>query len=233
MTGGGKGIGRAIADALANKGARVTVLSRTATKLGLPYFSLDADVSSEQSVARAFDAARKANGPIAILVNNSGVAESAPLHRTSGEMWERMIGANLTGAFFCTRAALADMMAAEYGRIVNIASTAGLHGAPYLAAYTASKHGLIGLTRALAAELKGSGITVNALCPGYTDSPMLELAIGNITAKTGKSEEEARKQLAQMNPGGRIATANEVADAVVELCESDRSGEELVLPGAQ
>jgi len=148
-------------------------------------------------------------------------------------MWERMIGANLTGAFFCTRAALADMMAAEYGRIVNIASTAGLHGAPYLAAYTASKHGLIGLTRALAAELKGSGITVNALCPGYTDSPMLELAIGNITAKTGKSEEEARKQLAQMNPGGRIATANEVADAVVELCESDRSGEELVLPGAQ
>jgi NAD(P)-dependent dehydrogenase (short-subunit alcohol dehydrogenase family) len=232
VTGGGKGIGRAIADALVKKGALVTVVSRSASTLELPYFSVDVDVSNDRAVTEAFDRVRQANGPITILVNNSGIAESAPLHRTTSELWNRTIATNLTGTFLCTKAALPDMLTAKYGRIINVASIAGLYGAPYLAAYTASKHGVIGFTRALAAELKNLGVTVNAVCPGYTESNMMERAIANIVSKTGKNKEEARAHLAQMNPGGRAVTAEEVACAVIELFESDRNAEEVVLPRA-
>ena len=230
VTGGAKGIGRAIADALAGRGAKVSVMSRTASRHALPYLAIDVDVTDEEAIEAAFGSARDRNGAIAILVNNSGVAEAAPLSRTSTQMWERMIATNLTGTFLCTRAALSDMVAADFGRIVNIASLAGLHGAPYVSAYTASKHGVLGLTRAMAAELADSGITVNAVCPGYTQSQMLERAVSNVAEKTGKSTSEARAQLAALNPGGRIVEPSEVAAAVIEVCESDANGHEIVLP---
>jgi NAD(P)-dependent dehydrogenase (short-subunit alcohol dehydrogenase family) len=145
-------------------------------------------------------------------------------------MWERIVGINLTGTFLCTRAVIDEMLSAKWGRIVNVASIAGLYGAPYISAYAASKHGVIGLTRALTAELDGTGVTVNAICPGYTDTGMMDQAIENIVRRTGMSAKEARAQLAQTNPGGRIVAVDEVAQAALSLSESDENGREIVLP---
>ena len=230
VTGGAKGIGRAIADALARRGAKVSVMSRTATEYSSAYASVDVDVTDEDAVSEAFTSLRERHGPVLILVNNSGLAESAPVLRTSLQLWKRTIATNLTATFLCSQIALADMLAANFGRIVNIASVAGLSGAPYIVAYAASKHGVIGLTRAMAVELQDSGVTVNAVCPGYTESEMLERAINNVAAKTGKTTAEARGQLASMNPGGRMVEPHEVAAAVIEVCESDANGQEIVLP---
>ncbi|MBV9264482.1 MAG: SDR family NAD(P)-dependent oxidoreductase, partial [Candidatus Eremiobacteraeota bacterium] len=222
VTGGSRGIGRAIAAALAERGARISVISRSAPVVtpSVPGYVAQADVSIEEQVRRAFDECRRVNGPVDILVNNAGVAESSPLVRTTLETWNRTIGTNLTGTFLCTREALADMLAARWGRIVNVASTAGLSGAAYISAYCASKHGVVGLTRALAAELRAGEVTVNAICPGYVEGELFERTIANVTAKTGREPREVRAALSAMNPQGRVATVEEVAAAVEALIDS-------------
>ena len=227
ITGAAQGIGAAIAEKLAHQGAVLTLAGRrqpvletlaqrlqTVTRCAV----VTMDVSDDYAVAQGFAQARAALGPIAMLVNNAGQAESAPFGKTSPELWQRMLDVNLTGTFLCTQAALPDMLAARAGRIVNIASTAGQRGYAYVAAYVAAKHGVIGLTRALALEMAQKGITVNAVCPGYTETEILRQSIANVMAKTGRSEAEARAEFAQSNPQRRMVQPQEVADAVQWLC---------------
>lgn len=225
VTGAARGIGAAIVRALAGQGAAVTLLGRDRAALErlagtLPgaHGIVSADVADARQVQSAFEQARAERGPIAILVNNAGQAGSAPFAKTSQELWQRMLAVNLTGAFLCSQAALPDMQAAGRGRIVNIASTAGLRGYAYVSAYVAAKHGVIGLTRALALEVAKQGITVNAVCPGYTDTELLHASVATVVAKTGRSEEDARAEFAKTNPQGRIVRPEEVADAVSWLC---------------
>lgn len=233
VTGGARGIGLGIVELLGRCGARVSVVSRSgraASPAGGVFYT-DADVTAEAQVAAAFDACRRRHGAIGILINNAGIAESAPVTRTSLDLWNRTLATNLTGTFLCARAVLPEMTAAGWGRIVNVASTAGLAGAAYVAAYTASKHGVVGFTRALAAELQGTGVTANALCPGYTQTAMLARALGNVVHHTGADEQTARERLARTNPEGRIATVDEVARAVLELLDGSCNGIALIVPG--
>lgn len=223
ITGGGTGIGLAAARALAARGATLTLGARNfarvedaASQLGA--FPVSVDVAQETSVAAAFKAARAKNGPMHILVNNAGITPSAPLHNTDLAMWNEVIAINLTGAFLCTRAALADMYAAGWGRIVNVASIAGLKGGMYISAYCASKHGMIGMTRALAHEAAKRGVTVNAICPGYVETDIVDRAAETIAGKTKLNKEEARAMLYAGNPQGRLITAEEVASAISWLC---------------
>ena len=175
-------------------------------------------MTDEVAVGRAFAQAVEQTGAVHILVNNAGAAVSAPLARTTLEQFHAMIEVNLTGAFLCCRAVLPAMLAAGTGRIVNIASTAGLTGGAYISAYCAAKHGVVGLTRAVAIETAKMGITANALCPGFTETPMLQASIANIVAKTGKTEQAARAALAASNPQGRFIQPEEVAQATLWLC---------------
>jgi len=224
ITGGGTGIGAAIARALGREGARLTLVGRRRDKLeevgAEPFDALvaPADVTDPAEVEAAFALARDAQGPITILVNNAGAAESAPFAKVSDEAWRRTMAVNLDALFHCCRAALPDLLAAEAGRIVTIASTAGLEGYAYSAPYVAAKHGAVGLTRALAAELARTKVTVNAICPGFTETDMVAAAVAGIAGKTGRSEEEARSELARFNPQGRLITPEEVAEAVLFLC---------------
>lgn len=232
VTGGGRGIGAAIAGALASHGAAVTVTGRDASRLAAAAAALGAtaacgwelaDVRDEASLVNAFARAALRRGPIAILVNNAGVARSAPFARTAGALWQELLDVNLTGVFRACRSALPGMVEAGFGRIVNIASTAGLVGYPYVSAYCAAKHGVIGLTRALALETARTGVTVNAVCPGYTDTDMVAEAVSGIVAKTGRTTHEARAALVARNPQQQLVKPEEVANAVAWLC----------LPGAE
>jgi NAD(P)-dependent dehydrogenase (short-subunit alcohol dehydrogenase family) len=169
-------------------------------------------------VHAAFAEARAAHGPVSVLVNNAGQAESAPFGKTSLALWNRLIAVNLTGTFLCTQQALPDMLTARHGRVVNIASTAGQRGYAYVSAYVAAKHGVVGLTRALALEVAKKGITVNAVCPGYTETEILTASIAKVVASTGRSEAQARAEFEKSNPQGRIVQPIEVAAAVLWLC---------------
>jgi len=224
ITGGGSGIGLAAARALAPTGARFTLVGRDAGRVQSAAeafedaHGLACNVADEASVAAAFAAARERYGAIDILINNAGVTPSAPLHSMDLGMWNEVLAINLTGAFLCARAALADMYANKWGRIVNIASIAGLKGGAYISAYCASKHGLIGMTRALAIEAAKRGVTVNAICPGYVDTDIVIRAAATIASKTKLSEGDARAMLYAGNPQGRLITADEVASAIAWLC---------------
>jgi NAD(P)-dependent dehydrogenase (short-subunit alcohol dehydrogenase family) len=227
VTGGGRGIGRAIAAHLASLGASLTLLGRDRARLYETVQALggatlcDAqtcDVRDSQSVAQAFEAIARAGHRIGVLVNNAGRAASARLGATDDALWDKLIDVNLGGVYRCTRAALPALLDAPAGRIVNIASTAGLTGYPYVTAYCAAKHGVIGFTRALALELAGTRVTVNAVCPGYTDTDLTRDAVANIVARTGKTESDARAALTSRNPQRRLIRPDEVAQVVGWLC---------------
>ena len=225
VTGGGQGIGAAITRLLVAQGANVTVLGRKLETVqtlaaGQPQqmHAVTADVSDAEQVQAAFASARQRFGPIAILVNNAGQASSAPFLKTDAALWNQMLAVNLTGTMLCTQAAVPDMLAAKWGRVVNIASTAGLAGYAYVAAYCAAKHGVVGLTRALALEFAKKGLTVNAVCPGYTETDIVRDSIANVVAKTGRTEVQARAEFTAGNPQGRLVQADEVADTVAWLC---------------
>jgi NAD(P)-dependent dehydrogenase (short-subunit alcohol dehydrogenase family) len=225
VTGAGRGIGAAIAEELARLGASVSLTGRHIDQLErqrgrMPgnHATYAMDVTDEASVRDVVERAAGLRGPVQILVNNAGAVASAPFLAGGIELWHRMLDVNVLGAVRCTRAVLTGMRELESGRIVNIASTAGLTGYAYVSAYTAAKHALVGLTRSLALELAKSGITVNAVCPGYTETDLLEESIDNIVRVTGRSEEEARAALVKANPLGRFIQPNEVAGSVAWLC---------------
>jgi len=201
----------------------VSRIGRRPEKLGPNGFA--ADVTDRALVEAAFAAARAKNGPISILVNNAGAAHGAPFAKVSESLWREMLAVNLDGMFHCCQAALADLLAAKAGRIVTVASMAGLHGFAYASPYIAAKHGAVGLTRALAAEYAKTSLCVNAVCPGFVDTDMTLGSVANIQAKTGRSEAEARDELARLNPRGRLIAPAEVAEAALALILSDRNGE--------
>ena len=231
VTGASRGIGAAIARGLAHAGAHLTLIGRSRDSLENIAAELRAltrvhteavDITNNAAVHTAMQAAEQALGPIHILVNNAGQACSQPFDKTDLAMWQSMITTNLTGTYSCTHAALPSMLRAASsgtpGRIIHVASTAGLQGYAYVSAYTAAKHGVIGLTRSLALELARKNITVNAICPGYTETDIVQSAIENIVAKTGKTPTQAREALADRNPQKQLVQPEEIAQAVLWLC---------------
>jgi NAD(P)-dependent dehydrogenase (short-subunit alcohol dehydrogenase family) len=234
ITGGGRGIGEAVARALAGAGARVVVAARSAGQVesvardlvgaGLPARAVACDVTDPEAVGRLVAETESHFGSAEILINNAGVSSSAPLKSLELEEWNRMLAVNATGTYLVTRAFLPGMLAAGWGRIVNVASVSGRAGAPYVSAYAASKHAVVGFTRSVAAEVAARGITVNALCPGYVETPMTDESVERIVAKTGLSATDARERIVAMNPQGRLIEPDEVAFLAVALCDPRARG---------
>lgn len=245
VTGASRGIGYVIAQRLLEQGVRVTLLGRGAQSLQQAADSLaqfgevgfaSADITAQADVRKAFAQAVERFGVIDILVNNAGQAVSERFDRLDEVAWDKMIAVNLTGTFHCIQAALPGMLAQNWGRIVNVASTAGLVGYAYVSAYCAAKHGVIGLTRSLALETAKKGVTVNAVCPGYTETDLVQEALDNIMKKTGMTNDQAKSKLAEGNPQGRLVQPAEVADAVVWLCQPGASavnGQSIPVDGGE
>lgn len=225
VTGGGQGIGEAAVRALRALGMNVTLLGRRLPVLQAVVdtdpahlHAVAADVADPAQVAEALASARERFGPVQVLVNNAGQALSAPFHKMDMALWRQMLDVNLTGTMVCTQAVLPDMLAAGWGRVVNVASTAGQVGYAYVSAYCAAKHGVVGLTRSLALELAAKGITVNAVCPGYTETDIVRESIERVVAKTGRTHEQALAEFVKSNPQGRLVQPEQVADAIAWLC---------------
>ncbi len=247
VTGGGRGIGAAIATSLASRGAAVSLIGRTETTLSSTAARLAeaygvrtgfavADIGIEASVVAAMERIEAALGAPAIVVNNAGIALSSPFLKSDADLWRRVLDVDLMGAVYAVRAALPKMQSAGWGRVINIASTAGLTGMPYVTAYCAAKHALIGFTRALAMETAKKGVTVNAVCPGYTDTDIVGDALANITAKTGRSRDDALTSLVSHNPQGRLIQPEEVGETVAWLCSDAAvsvTGQSIVLAGGE
>ncbi len=246
VTGGGRGIGRAVARALAEEGAAVVVSARSTKEIeavaaelvanGHTAHAVTCDVADEASVKTLAEAAAKLLGTVDVLVNNAGIALSNPVKRLPLEEWNRIIGINATGTFLCTRAFIQGMIDRGWGRVVNVASVAGLRGGRYIAAYSASKHAQIGFTRALAAEVADQGVTVNAICPGYVDTPMTEYSVSRMVEKAGISEEEALEHILALSPQHRLIRPEEIAHVAVMLCGKNGegiSGQAIAIDGGQ
>ena len=239
VTGGGSGIGAAIARSLVDAGASVTIIGRNAEKLTGAAKSIGAkqqvaDVTDRKQVAAAFAAAVAENGMVDILVNNAGAAEAVPFSKMQDELWDKMIAVNLTGVYNCTRAVTESMLAAGAGRIINVASTAALTGYAYVTAYSAAKHGVLGLTRSLALEFARKGITVNAVCPGYTNTELIDSALEKIVSSTGRTLEQALADIVKSNPQGRLVEPEEVAETVIWLCQQESiTGQAISIDGGE
>lgn len=245
ITGGSKGIGAACAAHLAHMGAAVSLIARNQAELdakarelsaeyGVKVATATADISEPNDIEAAFTAITDELGAPQILINNAGIGQSAPFHRMTIDFWKLTMDLNVTGAMLCTQQVYPAMREAGYGRIINMASTVGLRGYAYITAYSASKHALVGMTRSLALEAATKGVTVNAVCPGYTDTDLVAEAVDNITEKTGRSTEEARAELAATSPIGRLITPDEVAETVAWLAlpsSSAITGQSIVVSG--
>jgi NAD(P)-dependent dehydrogenase (short-subunit alcohol dehydrogenase family) len=239
ITGGGTGIGAAAATHLHAAGAKISLLGRRLEPLQetakrISGYAVPCDVTQPDQIAKAFDEARTINGPIDLLIVNAGIAESAPFHKMTRESWDRIISVNLTAAFDCAQAALPDLLASENGRVVFVASVASLRGVPYAAHYAASKHGLLGLMRSMAAEYAKSAMTVNAVCPGYVDTPMTDQSVARVSQITGRSEGDARSAITNMNASGRLVDPDAIGTMILTLClpqSRDINGAAITIDG--
>ena len=223
ITGGGTGIGASTAAHLHAAGAKLSLLGRRIEPLErtakiVSGTAIQCDVTDRDAIARAFDDARAANGPIEMLIVNAGIGDSAPFGRTPRDSWDRIIATNLSAAFDCAQLALGDLLASANGRLVFVASVAGLRGAPYAAPYSASKHGLVGLSSSLAAEFARTNLTVNAICPSFVDTPMVDETVARIARVSSRDEEQSRDAIKAMNKHGRLVHPDAVATMILTLC---------------